>query len=405
MFDGFREFVAGQNNHLIINLGNHDLELALPWVRQKLLQILAGDDAAARGRITLAFEGSGVAARVGHVKILCLHGNEVDQWNVTDYEKLRRIGRDTLKGIRVDPWAPNAGSRMVVEVMNSIKAEWPFVDLLKPETRAVPLVLLALKPEFAAKLKNIAGLLAVATATDVRMKAGLLGEPPPSTGQPVVTIANPLLTAGLEIMDGRSAALRPATSLLDQVEINLRNRKSPVDLLQNDFQTAYLGRIGDMWDQIVKYFRESRTEALRKTLKRLIDARLFARDQLDATFKDINETVGPSVDILITGHTHLERAFPRSGGGFYYNAGTWAGLMQIPTEVLDSEEQFERLFARIQTGRLSDLEDDGRVMRLNTVVAITKGPAGYVRSELLNVGVDDAGGPTLTSVPNSQWRA
>ena len=51
-------------------------------------------------------------------------------------------------------------------------------------------------------------------------------------------------------MDGRSAALRPATSLLDQVEINLRNRKSPVDLLQNDFQTAYLGRIGDMWDQI-----------------------------------------------------------------------------------------------------------------------------------------------------------
>ena len=43
---------------------------------------------------------------------------------------------------RVEPhrWRPNAGTRLVVEVMNNFKRRYPFVDLLKPEaTAAVPM--------------------------------------------------------------------------------------------------------------------------------------------------------------------------------------------------------------------------------------------------------------------------
>ena len=65
-------------------------------------------------------------------KVVCVHGNEVDSWNVADYERLRRIGRDYQFGVSVEGWTPNAGAQMVIEVMNQIKRDYPFVDLLKP---------------------------------------------------------------------------------------------------------------------------------------------------------------------------------------------------------------------------------------------------------------------------------
>ena len=34
IFEALRRFAGTLNRHLIVNLGNHDLELALPWVRR-----------------------------------------------------------------------------------------------------------------------------------------------------------------------------------------------------------------------------------------------------------------------------------------------------------------------------------------------------------------------------------
>ena len=73
-----------------------------------------------------------------------MHGNEVDAWNVTDHEAIRRIGKKLTHGRAVEPWVPNAGAQLVIDVMNSIKKTYPFVDLLKPETNAVLPALLAL---------------------------------------------------------------------------------------------------------------------------------------------------------------------------------------------------------------------------------------------------------------------
>jgi len=111
IFCALRTFTATENRQLIVNLGNHDLELALPWVREALTTILSGGDRAARGRITLAFDGSGVLVSVGQARVLCVHGNEVDAWNVTDHEQVRRIGRDFLHGRGVEPWIPNVPER------------------------------------------------------------------------------------------------------------------------------------------------------------------------------------------------------------------------------------------------------------------------------------------------------
>src|SRR5262249_295777 len=83
-----QRFVRTPGRTLVINLGNHDLELALPWIREHLLEVLAGDSLTARGRITLVFDGAGFRCEVGGAQILCLHGNEVDPWNVADYEAI-----------------------------------------------------------------------------------------------------------------------------------------------------------------------------------------------------------------------------------------------------------------------------------------------------------------------------
>ena len=108
VFDALRAFTATDNRQLIVNLGNHDLEFALPWVRDALIEMLSGGNYAARGRITLALDGAGVLMRVGGVRVLCVHGNEVDAWNVADYERIRRIGCDLMQGRGVEPWVPNA---------------------------------------------------------------------------------------------------------------------------------------------------------------------------------------------------------------------------------------------------------------------------------------------------------
>ena len=159
---------------LIVNLGNHDLELALPWVRAHLTERLANGDEAARARLVWVTDGTGVRCRVGGAKVVCVHGNEVDSWNVADYERLRRIGRDYQFGVSVEGWTPNAGAQMVIEVMNQIKRDYPFVDLLKPEAEGVLPILAALNPGVHAKLLHLAGIAGRKAWDLVRMRSGFL---------------------------------------------------------------------------------------------------------------------------------------------------------------------------------------------------------------------------------------
>ena len=155
VFRALKDFANAKNRRLVINLGNHDLELALPWARARLLEILTGDNEEAGARITFSFEGMGFPCRVGNATVLCVHGNEVDPWNVADYETIRRFGREVMHGRPIDSWIPNAGSQLVIDVMNNIKWNYPFVDLLKPETEAAVPTLLALAPDQHDKLRAI----------------------------------------------------------------------------------------------------------------------------------------------------------------------------------------------------------------------------------------------------------
>src|SRR5262249_51776273 len=97
-----------------------------------------------------------------------------DDWNIADYEMIRRIGREILQGRPVESWVPNAGSLLVVEVMNNLKVRYPFVDLLKPEVEAVLPTLLALAPKETVRLKEIASVAGRLGWTKVKRATGFL---------------------------------------------------------------------------------------------------------------------------------------------------------------------------------------------------------------------------------------
>jgi UDP-2,3-diacylglucosamine pyrophosphatase LpxH len=91
IFQALARFVREERRTLVLVLGNHDVELALPEVTERLLEELCGEDPAARGRVRLAVDGTGYACRVGGKKVLCVHGNEVDPWNIVDHAALLRV--------------------------------------------------------------------------------------------------------------------------------------------------------------------------------------------------------------------------------------------------------------------------------------------------------------------------
>src|SRR5262245_12183248 len=79
------EFVGTPGRSLIIVIGNHDIEMALPGVQRAIRRQLAGGDPAASGRIEFSTTGAGYLCRVGRARVFCIHGNEVDPWNLVDH--------------------------------------------------------------------------------------------------------------------------------------------------------------------------------------------------------------------------------------------------------------------------------------------------------------------------------
>ena len=165
VWEALGKFVSQPRHRLVICIGNHDLELAYPNVQEQIVAYLTRqatgqeeaeeekgeereeykkkEEEAIRGRIHFSTTGTGHLCRVGNeetsARVLCVHGNEYDKWNAVSPENMTRLVRSSCLGaesrIAEDP--PNAGTHLVIDVMNKIKKKYPFVDLLKPEIETV----------------------------------------------------------------------------------------------------------------------------------------------------------------------------------------------------------------------------------------------------------------------------
>jgi UDP-2,3-diacylglucosamine pyrophosphatase LpxH len=403
-WNALKKFAGAMDRYLVINLGNHDLELALPWVRSHLLQVLSNNDAATRGRITLAFDGTGFLCRVGDATILCVHGNEADDWNVADHERIRRIGRDIMQGRPVDSWIPNAGSQLVIEVMNNLKCHFPFVDLLKPEVEAVLPTLAALAPGESTKLSEIASLVRRLGWDKMRRATGFLdrGE---KIAQETDGLPRGELSGSMEQQVGwlegsfNVGSQAQAEAMLEEIEEHLAHDTDPLRLINGDQRGEYLGASKALY-KLAR--RQETAEVLREALQGLRKDRSFEWDCEDATFRILDRQIGESAEFVVAGHTHLERALPRARGrGWYFNSGTWARLIKLETKVLEDAAEFRKIFRGFSQGTLADLDGmPDLVIRRLTVIAIWS-EGGATHGELRHISSPP--GPLLSPVPNSRF--
>jgi predicted phosphodiesterase len=313
IWDGLAAFVREPGRRLVIVLGNHDIEMVLPSVEASIRSRVAKDDDAAQGRITFATQGMGFACLVGQARVFCTHGNEVDAWNIVDYDALRGLAISQNAGEPFDraSWVPNAGTQLVKDVMNNVKRKYAWIDLLKPETQAALGTLVVLDPGQAAKIEKITGALS-AYLKQVKGTLKLWGwlsvEEPQGFGvdQPQSSTLPQLLGPNLlaAVQGPGSGSPTDPADMLRQAEQALADPKRRQPVTAGPPET--LGMPGMLWDRLRGV---EPAEALRQALKDwLAKDRSFDITERDQTFRDVTSRVGASVDFVVTGHTHSERA-------------------------------------------------------------------------------------------------
>ena len=178
---------------------------------------------------------------------------------------------------------------------------------------------------------------------------------------------------------------------------------TPISLVQGS-ASDQLGPLAAAWDWLTG---KPRAEVLREALEFLDKDRSFDPAAPDDTFKAIDALVSPDVDLVLTGHTHLERSLPRQrGGGHYFNSGTWARLMRISPELRQDPARFAQLFELLDGKPVAQLmaASPALVMQRNSVVAIWRDGAGRTQAELRHVAgmsgpAGASGQPTFQATP------
>jgi UDP-2,3-diacylglucosamine pyrophosphatase LpxH len=285
---------------VVLTLGNHDIELAMPTCRAMLRARIGG-------RLVLAFEGAGYRCRIGETNAFFVHGNDEDEWNTIDHDRLARVAAAVAAGVRHEQWEPNEGTRLVIEVLNKQKQDHPFIDYVKPEK---PWLL-----ELVAKL-GFGGL------------ARQYAEVAPRRVSAIARYAVRGQRRALAYLgDGEASSdpEQPAT-LFDGDELLLqahRRHRAGERVLDSDAGAGTLG-LRDLLRR-----KPARDDEIRAhILSSLAGDTTFVAAQGDATFRALDRKLGPDIHWIVCGHTHLRRAL-REGGRAYFNSGTWMRLLAL----------------------------------------------------------------------------
>ena len=404
VWDALKNFVGKLGRSLIMVIGNHDVEVAFPAVQRTIEERLAGDKTAPRGRISFSTAGAGYACAVGNARVFCTHGNEEDSWNVVDYETLFQLARGQNAGLPFDAsrWKSNAGSMFVRDIMNEVKRRYAWIDLLKPETKAAIGVLVALDPGQVGKISRgipvlweklrgtlkLSGLLS-ADETTVKDAAEV-------QSRTLNELLGPNLLSGLT--GARPGSLRNGDSMLLQAEATFDRQDGRG---AGSDETLGWGQLA--WDWLTGV---EKPEALRLALKDWLRGdRTFDIKDRDETFEVVTAKVGPSVDFIVTGHTHLDRAIELDARRCYFNCGTWIRMLRFTEAMLDQPDVFKKIYGVLMEGSMDAIDRaeiaPGQPFLLNQTSAVSiRAEGNGVVGELIHI---DDGDPVKRKVV-SQFR-
>lgn len=412
------EFVNVAQHRLVIVIGNHDIELAYPNVQQAIATELARGDDARRGRIDFVTNGAGYRCEVARggaapVRVLCVHGNEFDSWNAVSPESMTRLVRASVLGtdsaLTAEP--PNAGTMLVKNVMNGIKADWCFVDLLKPEIESVFNVLFALDPQRVNALEGVFGVFQrVAIQGQYRTRRVLGGPSGDLEGAvPVVTPWQPGEALGQVMGDTKRGSLS-----LEEAWHADDDGVTPEELAA---QLEVLGP-GQLLVNSLKYLAQRlrnvpREDALRAALRDWGGGQETWSPNGPCDIYDRFVDLDTDAHVVIAGHTHLRRQkrLPARGRAarrpLYLNTGTWARLMRLTKERLATKEAFGAVWAALSKQKMEALDELPADVLLNQpTVAVVRGERDGPRTVAALCEFQlkpDAGSDEFVVVPGATW--
>lgn len=356
---------AGPNATLVFLLGNHDLELGLSAVWEKFTELVRLH--AKQPALQLARPLAGVDFRcvVGGQRVCVKHGNESDEWNVVDYDRLTEFDAGDSSWPR---WRPNDGTALVVDHMNSIKQDYPFVDLLKPEDGAVQTILAPLLPTMQI-IENVGAAKLQRDVTKAKQRTGRVGGDE-ETVAPVAVAPGPAIS-GHELVTGALRALDRGAEPLDLV---------------NGPGSLGLGRY-----IAGRLFGSQEDAAYDAVLENLGDTAFDVR-ATDAYYDWFTKNFPDHTNVLVVGHTHLAKLIHRTTNTVYVNSGTWMPLIDLPEILAEGRSSFDALFAALREKSLEALDQKQFLIRRRTVVHV-----GPDRVELCSVRKtkDRADGPVV----------
>jgi hypothetical protein len=249
--------------------------------------------------------------------LLVEHGNRFDAWNAVPHGALRRVRSQLSRRLPVEPAFPALpGSRLVVEAMNPLKQDYPFIDLLKPEDAAALPIAAALG---AGSIKDIWEFY-----RNFRRQYAVDYD---ESQEPV----DPEFIAA------------PPTDEADLYRL-ARDIEAGGDASQVSFAGKLLAGALAFADEKKRQLRRSALfKAFRLTMD--IHRNTFDVAKEQATYlKPAQRSADAGFQVVVYGHTHLAKriAIGHDGKSVYINSGTWADLMRVPDEVWAADEAAAR---------------------------------------------------------------
>jgi hypothetical protein len=351
LFEALRRLLE-MGGRLVLLPGNHDPELFHPEARRILLRALGISSEAAP--LELHVSEAPWQITVGRWQVELGHGHRRDPWNDIPPATLARA-LDT--GERV---ALPHGSQLVLKVLNRFKEarvagtgamRFPFVDLLKPETPAVPLLLLYLDPLLALpELKKVLGL---------------------STGMLLRNVRKQLQDGGPVLGGGDSTAEFAGDEVLARYiasGFSEQDRRTPEACLRR-LEAWLVGAAAPVPGTLASHGGRGRF-LLRAFLRvASADGTFFDPSTPDAHDQAIiQEHLAPRAGprVLITGHTHAARRIVLDGERVYLNTGTWTDLMRLPP--MDDDAAVQKFAEELEAGSIP------RLRRLTYAEVTPQGP-------------------------------
>jgi predicted phosphodiesterase len=364
VFEGLQKFVSKPGSRLVIVLGNHDLELSLPDVKAKLVELIAGNVESRRSRIEFSLDGTGYRFQVGSATALATHGNEVDKSNFTRFDILNQIIRELqLDGVSqvAASWKPSAGTVFVIDAVNKLKKQFPFVDLLKPESVAF-LCLVILAPSNLAMADEFASMVA-STSLNERNR--------PASERRFLEL-DPADSDGPRL--GGAALERKANAFVRKPNLNVDDLiygSTDGTLGVSDWIESARTAVTNLADKSIRVVTDTgewvgnrlseaskiaHAAALRNALKLLVENESPQVRTAGEADLDLLKVVKRNYDVVFAGHTHARR-FCSVGTNVrhFVNTGTWAGLMSIRAEDVSNSDRFRKIYDLLIGGSRNDL--------------------------------------------------